>query len=173
MPFLLNDIQKEPEIVTLEEPICFVGISKNTNTRGIYKDSVALADQYQKHKAAHPIPNLKEPWAFVAYSKDFDEKTKSWDYILGDVVQDLGSIPEGMEGFKVPPGTYAVIPVRAKFRFLWGLEIARTKKHLIQEWLPGSEFTAAGDDFEYHDHRSMGKNARIDYYLAVEEKDPE
>lgn len=138
--------------------------------KNIYKDAANLGKKYTTFKKTHSIPDLKAPWAFVAYSRDFDEATKSWEYIMGDVVTNLDSIPEGLKGYEIPRGKYAIFTIKAKFKFLWGLEIGRMKRYIFSQWLPNSRFKAAGSDFEYHDERSTGKNPGIDLYLAIAEK---
>jgi predicted transcriptional regulator YdeE len=172
MSFLLNKIgDTKPEIVTLQETIKFVGLSVKTDDKKIYKDAAQLGKNYSQFKKNHDIPNLKEPWAFVAYSRDFDEKTRSWEYIMGDVVTSMDSVPEGLNGYKIEPGKYAIFQIKAKFGFLWGLEIGRMKKYIFTEWVPKSKYTATGSDFEYHDERSTGKNPSIDLYVAIREKE--
>jgi predicted transcriptional regulator YdeE len=171
MSFLLNKISdKEPEIVTLQEPIKFAGLSVKTDVKNIYKDASRLGKDYTQFKKTHNIPNLKDPWAFVAYSRDFDEETKSWEYIMGDVVTNLDSVPEGLNGYEIESGKYAIFTIKAKFNFLWGLEIGRMKKYVFGEWLPKSQYISTGSDFEYHDERSTGKSPSIDLYVAIKEK---
>jgi predicted transcriptional regulator YdeE len=163
-------MEKEPKIVTLQKPITFVGLLKKTNVKNIYKDAAMLGKDYTRFKETHEIPNLKDPWAFVAYSKNFDEKTKSWDYIMGDVVTNFDSIPEKLNGYEIPAATYAVFPIKAKFKVLWGLEIGRMKRYIFTNWLPKSNYQSTGCDFEYHDERSTGKNPSIDLYVEIERK---
>jgi predicted transcriptional regulator YdeE len=171
MSFLLNKIDNmEPEIVTLQEPIKFVSLSVKTDVKKIYRDAAQLGKDYAQFKKTNSIPNLKDPWAFVAYSKDFDEKTRSWEYIMGDVVINLDSVPEGLNGYEIPAGKYAIFTIKSKFKLLWGLEIARMKKYVFGKWLPNSQYESTGTDFEYHDQRSTGKNPSIDLYVAIKEK---
>lgn len=170
MFFLLSKIEKEPKVVTLQNPIKFVGLSKKTNMKNIYKDAAKLGKDYTRFKEKHKIPNVKEPWMFVAYSKDFDEETKSWEYIMGDVVTKLDTVPEGLKGYEIPAMTYAIFSVRAKYKFLWGLEISRMKKYIFTDWLPNSKYKSPGIDFELHDERSSGKNPSIDLYIAIEKQ---
>jgi len=167
---LFSKIEKEPKIVTLKDPIKFVGLSIRTDAKSIYKDADRLGKEYTQYKEVHKIPSLKEPWVFVAYSKDFNEETKSWEYIMGDVVANLDSIPKGLNGYEIPAMTYAVFPIRAKFNFLWGLEIARTKRYVFTDWLPSSRYESIGCDLEYHDERSISKNPSIDLYVAIVER---
>jgi predicted transcriptional regulator YdeE len=146
-----------------------VGLSIETDLKNVYKDSANLGKEYSKFKAMNQIPNLKEPWAFVAYSRNFDEETRSWEYIMGDVVINLDSIPEGLTGYEIPPTTYAIFPIHAKFKFLWGVEIARMKRYIFNKWLPNSKNKSTGCDFEYHDERSTGKNPSIDLFVEIVE----
>jgi predicted transcriptional regulator YdeE len=172
MHFLLNKIGKmEPEIIMLQETIKFVGLSVKTDVKNIYKDAGRLGREYSQFKKTHNIPNLKDPWVFVAYSKDFDEETRSWEYIMGDVVTNLDSVPKGLNGYEIESGKYAIFTIKAKFSFLWGLEIGRMKKYVFGEWLPKSQYVSTGSDFEYHDERSTGKNPSIDLYVAIREKE--
>ncbi|RJP19032.1 MAG: AraC family transcriptional regulator [Candidatus Omnitrophota bacterium] len=168
--FLLNKIEKEPQIVTLSNPIYFVGLSVHTGMKTIYTDAAKLGKDYTLFKETHPIPDLKQPWAFVAYSKDFNEDTKTWEYIMGDVVTNLDSIPPELKGYEIPSGTYAIFPIKAKFKFLWGLEIGRMKRYVFTQWLPHSPYQSTGCDFEYHDARSVGRNPSIDLYVGIQEK---
>jgi len=160
----------EPKIVTLQNPIKFVGLSVKTDVKKIYKDAAQLGKEYTQFKAMHKIPNLKDPWAFVAYSRDFNEKTKTWEYIMGDVVTDLNSVPEGLNGYEIPAAIYAVFLIKAKFKFLWGFEIGKMKKYIFAKWLPNSKYESTGSEFEYHDERSIGRNPSIDLYVAIKEK---
>jgi predicted transcriptional regulator YdeE len=171
MFFLLSKIDNlEPKIVTLANSIKFVGLSVKTDVRRIYGDAAKLGKEYSQFKETHRISNLREPWAFVAYSKDFNEETKSWEYIMGDVVTSLDSVPEGLRGYEIPAGTYAIFPIRAKCKFLWGLEIGRMKRYIFSNWVPNSKYESTGSDFEYHDEKSTGKNPTIDLYVAIREK---
>jgi len=171
MSLLLNKIDNiEPEIVTLQEPIKLVGLSVNTDVKKIYRDATKLGKDYLGFKETNNIPNLKDPWAFVAYSKDFDEETRSWEYIMGDVVTSLDSVPKGLKGYEIPSGEYAIFKIKAKFKLLWGLEIGRIKKYVFEKWLPNSRYESTGIEFEYHDQRSKGKNPSIDLYVGIKEK---
>ncbi len=109
MSFLLNKIgDTEPEIVTLQEPIKFVGLSVKTDDKNIYEDAAQLGKDYSQFKKTHNMPNLKDPWAFLAYSRDFDERTRSWEYIMGNVVTSLDSVPEGLNGYEIEAVKYAI-----------------------------------------------------------------
>ncbi len=159
----------EPRIVELENPIAIMGMSMETDTRRVYGDVPRLGRQFEAYKQENVIPGKAEPWGFAAVSKDFDEATGAFSYIMGDVVAGLDQVPAGLTGFQIPAGTYAVFPVRPKNRFGWGMAIGHAKRYAYTVWLPASDYEPAGtiDDFEYHDERSTGKNPEIDLYVAV------
>jgi predicted transcriptional regulator YdeE len=173
--FLVGTVEKvEPKIVTLSEPIKMIGVSTRTGMKTIFKDAARLGQEYKKIKDANLIPNKKQPWGFVAVSKDF-QGMESWEYLMGDVVECLDSVPEGLKSFEIPPMTCAVFPIRPKSKFSWGITIGLTKKYIFTEWLPNSKYEADSSilgDFEYHDERSLASNPEIDLYVAVKEKTP-
>ena len=170
MGLLFSKMKKKPDIVTLKAPIQFVGLSIRTNIKNIYRDAAALGKKYTNLKKRRPIPHLKEPWAFVAYSKDFDEKTKSWEYIMGDVVSDFNTIPVDFKGYEIPSGMYAVFTMQVKYKFMWGLEIGRMKKYIFSQWLPNSMYLSSGCEFELHNERSTGRIPSIDLYIGIKNK---
>jgi AraC family transcriptional regulator len=165
----------QPRIVDLERPILILGLSIETDVKKIGRDVAWLGKRFAQHKQEHGLPNKKEPWGFAAASHSYDEGTRAFTYVMGDVVTSLDQVPEGLIGFEIPAGTYAVFPVRPKNRLGWGLGIPAVKGYAYREWLPGSGYEAAGgpvDDFEYHDERSVRKRGpEIDLYIAVRKKD--
>jgi len=132
-----------------------------------------LIKQFESYKKVNEIPNKKQPWAFAAVSKNFDEEKKTFSYIIGDVVTSLEEIPKGLIPFEIPAIKYAVFPIRPKNRFAWGEAIASIKKYAFTVWLPNSKYEPAKiiDDIEYHDERSLRKeNPESDLYVAIKEK---
>jgi predicted transcriptional regulator YdeE len=161
-----------PRIVELAEPIHILGMSMQTNITRIYSDLPALGRRYRRHKKLHPIPNLKEPRAFAAVSKEFDPQTGAMTYIMGDVVTEAHET-EGWVGFVIPAISYAMFPVRPKNQMGWAFAIPDAKRYAYNVWLPNSGYQPAGviDDFEYHDERSTRKkNPEIDLYVAIVER---
>ena len=173
--FLVHDpTGLEPRIVTLDSSIKMLGMAVDTDARSVYRDVPRLGKAYTEHKDAHGIPHKKEPWIFVAVSKDYDPEAKSFTYMMGDVVTSLEEVPEGLEGFEIPAGRYAVFPVQPKVRWGWGAAITRVKQYAFTEWLPASGYEAGGavDDFEWHDARSTrAQDPEIDLYVAIHERD--
>lgn len=164
--------KREPQIVSLSEPIKMIGVSTRTGMKTIFKDAARLGQEYKRIKDANVIRNKKEPWGFVAISKDFQGQ-ESWEYLMGDVVTTFDLVPEGLQCFEIPPLTYAVFSIRPKSKFSWGIAIGLTKKYIFTEWLPNSKYEADNSilgDFEYHDERSLAKNPEIDLYIAIKEK---
>ena len=171
---LVNIDKSEPRIVQLNAPIKMIGVSVRTGMRTIYKDAAALGKKYRRIKDSGLIRNKKDPWAFVAVSRDFTEDNSRWEYLMGDVVTTLENVPPGLIAFEIPAQTYAVFTMRSKFGFLWGPTIGLTKKYIFTEWLPNSRYLADNrivGDFEYHDERSLSRTPSIDLYVCVREKD--
>lgn len=163
----------QPSIVDLEQSIKIVGMGVDTDMNRIYRDVPSLGKKFRRYKQTHEIPTKKQPWAFVAVSKDFNKETGAFSYIMGDVVTSLEEVPAGLLAFEIPAIKYAIFPVRPKNRFGWGLAIANTKRYAYNVWLADSEYEPAGviDDFEYHDERSVRKsNPEIDLYVAITEQ---
>jgi predicted transcriptional regulator YdeE len=157
----------KPRIFDLEEPIKIIGLKVDTDVTRIYHDAQQLVEQFEKYKKANEIPNKRQPWAFAAVSKDFDEEKKTFSYLIGDVVTSLEEIPQGLIPFEIPAIKYAVFPIRPKSEFAWGEAIANTKKYAYTEWLPNSKYELAKiiDDVEYHDERSLRRsNSRVTYF---------
>ncbi len=171
--FLIGPFVKpDPKLVALGDPVKMIGISTRTSMKTVFSDVPRLGKEYQALKEKNAIPNKKDPWAFVAISKDFRDDG-SWEYLMGDVVTTLDSIPAGLKSFEIPKQRYAVFSIHPKSRFAWGIEIGRTKKYVYTEWLPASKYvadTAILGDFEFHDARSTSDHPEIDLYVSVKEK---
>jgi AraC family transcriptional regulator len=170
---LIGNIDKtEPQIVKIDEPIKLIGLEITTNDKDIYKDVGRVASNFNEIKKDHPVPHLKQPWASINISKDYDIETKEFKYIVGDVVTDAGSIPDGLHYYEVPALTYAVFPIRPKSKFAWGITMGRMKRYIYTGWLPESGYEPSEiiGDFELHDDRSLGKNPEINLYVALKEK---
>ncbi len=164
-----NTDKSGPEFVTFDEPVKFIGLEINTSDRDIYRDVGKVAAEFNSIKEKNPVPYKKEPWAFVAVSKDYDTDKRTFTYIVGDVVTRIDSIPEGLTSYEIPALTYAVFPVRPKSRLAWGITMGRMKKFIFREWLPKSGYEVSDiiGDFELHDERSLGKNPEIQLYVAL------
>jgi len=170
---LIGNIDKsEPEMVTFDKPIQFIGLMIHTSDKAIYKDVGKVAAEFNSLKEKNPIPHKKEPWATVAVSKDYDPKKGTFNYIYGDVVTVIDSIPEGLQSYEIPALTYAVFPIRPKSKIAWGITMGRMKKYIFTKWMPNSGYFPSDSigDFELHDDRSLGKNPQISLYVGLKEK---
>jgi AraC family transcriptional regulator len=167
---LIGNIDKsEPRIVKLDKPIRLIGLEINTNDKDIYKDVGKVANQFNEIKKTNPIPNLKEPWASINVSKDYDKNKGTFKYIVGEVITKVDSIPNGLNYYEIPALTYAVFPIRPKSRIAWGITMGRMKRFIYIEWLPKSGYESSDiiGDFELHDDRSLGKHPEINLHVAL------
>lgn len=170
---LIGNIDRSaPEIVKLDQPIQFIGLATSTSDSKIYKDVGKVVAEFREIKEKDPIPYLKDPWAFVAVSKNYDPVKKTFTYIVGDVVSRIDRIPEGLQAYEIPAITYAVFPIRPKSKFAWGITMGRMKRFIYTKWLPdsGYELSENFGDFELHDDRSLGKNPEIQLYVGLKNK---
>ena len=160
----------EPQIVDLPAPITIVGMSVDTTLKRIYRDAPDLGREFKALKDQYSIPHLLQPRVLAAVSRGYDPLPGALTYELGEVVTQVDEVPEGMQVFTIPAITYAIFPVRPKYRFAWGLAIANVKGYAYTAWMPGSGYEPAGliDDFEYHDQRSADSHRpAIDLYVAI------
>lgn len=170
---LIGNFDKiKPQIVTLNEPIKLIGLEITTNDKDIYTDVGKVASEFNEIKKSHPIPWLQQPWASVNISKDYNVETKTFKYIVGDVVTRVDSIPDGLKYYEAPAITYAIFPVKPKSKFAWGITMGRMKRYIYTEWLPGSGYEPSEiiGDFELHDDRSLGKKPEVNLYVALKNK---
>ena len=160
-----------PEIITLQEPVYIVGLGIATNDRDIYKDVEAIAAKFKVLKGENSIMHLKQPWASINISRDYNPEEKTFTYIVGDVVTAIDAVPPGLKYYEIPAISYAVFPIRPRSRFAWGITMGRMKRFIYTEWLPKSGYRPSGliGDFELHDERSLGKKPEIRLYVAIEE----
>ena len=163
----------EPRITVLAEPILMLGMQVETGMKSVFRDVARLGKRWQAFKKTGVIPNKKEPWAFVAVSKDHDQAQGRWNYLMGDVVTCLDAVPGSLVSYAIPAGTYAVFTLRPPNRFAWGMTIGMAKRYIYTEWLPKSGFKPGSlvSDFELHDERStLKRGPSIDLYVAVEKE---
>lgn len=166
--------KREPQIINLNEPIHFVGLSNMTSDKSIGKDIRKLGKRFNNIKSEKAIPYSKDPRVFIAVTKGYDPGTGNMEYLMGDVVtQSSDNILDELNNYQVPAGKYAVFSIKPKASFLWGYTIGKTKQYIYAKWLPESQYESAGtiDDFEYHDERSLLKKPEIDLYVAIKDKD--
>ncbi len=167
-----NTDRSEPKIITLDQPIYVIGLEINTDDKAIYKDVLKVATQFNAIKKNYPVTSLKEPWASINISKDYNPEKRTFTYVVGDVVNVIDSIPPELNSYEIPPLTYAVFPIRPKSKIAWGITMGRMKKFIYTEWLPNSDYRPSDSfgEFELHDERSLGKHPEINLHVAIKEK---
>ena len=168
-----NTDRSEPKIIKLDQPVYVIGLEINTDDKAIYQDVSKVANQFNAIKKSYPIPYLKEPWASINISKNYNPVTKTFTYIVGDVVNLVDSIPPGLKSYEISPLTYAVFPIRPKSKIAWGITMARMKKFIYTEWLPNSDYHPSElfGEFELHDESSLGKHPEVNLHVAIKEKE--
>jgi len=168
-----NTDKSEPKIIKLDQPTYIIGLEINTDDKAIYQDVAKVAKQFNEIKKNYPIANLKEPWASINISKDYNPEKRTFTYVVGDVVNVVDNIPQGLKAYEIPPLTYAVFPVRPKSKIAWGITMERMKKFIYTEWLPNSDFSPSDSfgEFELHDDRTLGKHPEINLHVAIKEKE--
>jgi len=168
---LLNKIgNAEPKIVTLNESYKVVGLRVRTGMNSVYADVSDVLQQFSSLNERIEIPNKRQPWEYISLSNNFAEN-KTWDYYTGYVVTKSDSTPKEFVLFETPAGNYAVFPVRCRVKYLLGLVIGKTKKHIYTKWLPESKYELMGYEFEYTDEKMFNENPNsLDLYVAIKEK---
>ncbi len=160
-----------PSIITLSEPLKATGLFIKTGMKSIFSDSAQILKKYIGYKNKYGIPNLKEPWEYVSLSKNFIEN-KYWEYYTGHIVTSSANVPETFISFEVPAGTYAVFPIRPRFKFMLGLKIGKTKRYIYGSWLPKSKYEFSGYEFEYNNEKMFNESPNfIDLYVGINEKE--
>ena len=168
-----NTDRSEPKIIKLDQPIYIIGLEINTDNKAIYQDVAKVAGRFDEIKRNNPIPNLKEPWAAINISKDYNPEKGTFIYVVGDVVDKIDTVPPGLMSYEIPPLTFAVFPIRSKSKIAWGITFGRMKRFIYTEWLPNSNYYPSDKfgEFELHDERSLGKHPEINLHVAVKEKE--
>lgn len=156
---------EKPQIVELQNEIWAVGLSARINMKNIYQELSNVYKAFTKIK--HLIQQKKTPWEYVSLSKNMDEN-QSWDYYTGYVVNSLVGQDDSLHKFSIPRGTYAVFPIRCKFKFLLGMKMGKTKRYIYNQWLPVSGYAFSGFEFEYNNEEMNRKSPYdIDLYVGL------
>lgn len=170
--FIGNIDRSEPEILKLDKPIQIIGLEINTTDKDIYRDVGKVANEFNNIVNRNPVPNKREPWARLNVSKDYNQKTRTFKYIIGDIVTSTEGIPDGLQAYEIPALTFAVFRIKPKSKIAWAITMGRMKRFIYTEWLPrsGHEPSEIIGDFELHDDRSLGKNPEIELFVALKEQ---
>lgn len=157
----------EPKIVKIEQDITAAGLMIRTTQKTVYKDLPKVYAEYMAIKDKDGIRTIKSPWEYVSLSRNF-EGVDSWDYYTGYVVTAYAGVPDTLVRFSVPAGTYAVFPIRCRFKPFFALKIGRMKRHIYKKWLPGSGYAFAGHEYEYNNEAMHAVSPYdIDLYVGI------
>lgn len=163
----------KPKIVKVKEPIYVIGVSTKTSKESFFEDDMILWKEYKRVKEKDLIKNKKEEHSFVAVRKA-SESDKTWEYLIGDIVNDHSDVPVGLRTVEIPASLYAVFPIHVADEHSWGPAIVKTEKIVYEKWLPNSRFelnTASPiREIEYHDKRTPDSTRTMLFYVAIKPK---
>ncbi len=161
------------KIVDIKDEFSIIGVAAKTSKETFADDDLLLWKEYRRVKEKKLVENKKEEHSFVA-AKFASESYDSFEYIIGDIVENLNHVPVGMKGLKVPPSKYVCFPISIKDEKSWAPAIARIEKHIHEKWLPKSSYELNPDavisELQYHDKRSEEITHTMKFYMAIRPK---
>ena len=135
---------------------------QSTMHQNQYGNIVALWKRFMPHKKEIQNTVNEELIALQVYS-DFNTLENSFDIWACVEVSSLESIPEGMTGFTIQKGEYAVFLHK-------GMDAAATYQRIMTQWLPNSGFEI-DDRPHYQVMGAMYKNgspdSEEDFYVPI------
>lgn len=154
-------MKQQISIIEKVKEITIFGLWKKTNDKSVSKDIPDISKKYYEI-----IGNAdRNILPFFVISKEYNEKTRNFMLFVGGFQEN-----SNLEKVILPHGYYAVITIKPKLGFLWGLSIGQAKRYFYKEWLPKSEYRALNMEYEYHTEKSVSKNAEIDIFFLIEKK---
>ena len=89
--------------------------------------------------------HLAEPGASYGLMGNYDQSTNHFDYMAGEAVTQVGTLPAGMRRWDVPANSYAVFKAILP-------TLHQTMGEIYNVWMPSSGYQPAdGPSFEYYD----------------------
>lgn len=162
-----------PKIVTIHEPFHVVGIVTKTSKKTFFEDDILLWKEYKRIKEKNLVENKIEEHSFVAVRKQA-QGDETWEYMIGDIVEDHSYIPVGLKDLVIPPATYACFPIHITDERSWAPAIAKIEKYVYEKWLPNSQYvldtSSVAREIEYHDKRNAETTHTMKFYLAIKPK---
>ena len=135
--------------------------NKTTNTNGQSSiDCGSLWSEFHKHKYGDAITAKLSNDIFGVYYDYEGDHNHPFSYFIGYEVNDISSIPSGLQSLTIPAGAYEKITAKGVmpecvtnvWKHIWQTAYARTFQV----------------DFEIYDERSKDWNkAEVDVYLSV------
>lgn len=146
------------EIIQIEEKTVY-GLWMKSSDKTISKDIKTLSKKYRE------VSGKSETVPFFVLARDYSEETKEFELFIGGI-----NNFNGLEKIVLPKNDYAIITVKPKLGFLWGLSIGEAKRFFYQKWLPSSSYNGLNMEYEFHTEKSHSKNPTVDIIFAVEKK---
>lgn len=143
-------------IINVEERIIY-GLSKNSNDRTMSKDINELSKKYRTINISDNV------LPYFVLSKNYDAKTGNFELFVGSSVND-----DRLSKLVLPAGKYAVITIKPKLGFLWGLSIGEAKRYFYTKWVKENNINGKNLEYEYHTEKSIQKKPTIDIIFAIE-----
>lgn len=140
----------------------FVVVGMKYRGRNEHGEIPALWGQFMPH-----VGEISEPVDLSIYygvMGNYDMATGEFDYVAGAEVLPDTAVPEGMERWNVPPGTYAVIT----FPFS---KLMEAIGHIHNTWLPASGYRhTGGPEYEYYGpaFEPEDPNSEMQFYMPAE-----
>ena len=150
----------EVKIVSLEKSNVY-GLWKKSNDRTVRKDIASLSRMYHEIVA---IPKGKVLPYFVL-SQNYNVENRDFELFVGGNIAN-----NNLECYTIPQGNYAIITVRPKIGFLWGLSIGEAKRYFYTKWLLENPYEAQNMEYEYHTEKAVGKSPSVDIVFAIRRK---
>ncbi len=108
-----------------------------------------------------------------AYGLCIKGSVESFTYMASFEVNDLSTVPEGMEGLAIKEAFYAVFTYTVDNKSPIGEQFATVYQGIWGNWLPNSDYDY-GDtpDFELYDNRFDGETAtgEVDIWIPIKAK---
>ncbi len=172
-------LQGKPKakIIKTKEPIRVVGLSVQTTKATFYEDDAVLWREFKQLREKNAITNKKEEHSFISVIKASTDG-KSWEYMIGSIVNDFSQVPEGTKIFEIPVTTYAAFVLKApNDRRKWAAMRMKMEKFIHDKWLPKSHFILDRDmsvrEIEYHHKISSQKAQKMIFYVPIKPKSKE
>ncbi len=154
---------KNPEIkiVQMEDDVMIYGLTVKSSDKGQSKDIPKLSDKFytQSKQEANKL------FPFYVLSKDYNEQTQEFQLFIAGP-KDF----EGSSKIVLPKGSYAIMTIKPKLNFIWGLAIGQAKTFFYRQWLPQSQYTGLNMEYECHTEKSVSRHPTIDLYFAIKPK---
>ncbi len=110
------------------------------------------------------IQEGSEPYVSYGLMDNFDFQRGEMDYMAGNPVAKIDTVPAGMTSWNVPANTYVVFETSIP-------KIGETFDHIFSTWLPTSGYQqVAGPYFERYGEDFSPNNPVLTVYIPVEKK---